>query len=201
MAGMKTLLALLCLGSMAAGAETLQSATDRIAHEAVVKFAAAGLQPDQVALTLIDLKDHQHPRLAAYRGQALFYPASVVKLFFLVAIHARMEAGDVNPTPEIERAVHDMIVTSSNDASQAVFQVITGTTSGPELSGDALRDFLDKREWVNRYFAALGYRGINTNQAAYAEGPYLRDRQARGPDYERNNKLNTDSVARLCWRL
>jgi hypothetical protein len=80
-------------------------------------------------------------------------------------------------------AIHDKIpphATSSNDASQAVFQLITGTASGPELSGEALGNFLEKGEWVNCYFAALGYR-VNTNHAAYAEGPYLRDRLAGGP--------------------
>ena len=185
--------ALLFLSLPLAAAE-LQQAVDRIAGETVEKFAAGGLRADQLAITVIDLRSADK---ASYRGLELFYPASVVKLFYLVAIHARMQSGDVHATPEIERAIHDMIVDSSNDACQAVFQIVTGTTSGPELEGAALRDFEDKREWVNRYFASLGYRGINTDQATYAEGPYLRDRQARGPNYEKNNRLNTDSTARL----
>ena len=193
---MKALLALLCC-CLSLSAETLEAAADRIARESVEKFAPGGLHADQLAITLVDLKDRAHPQWAAYHGQELFYPASVVKLFYLVAVHARFEAGDLRPTPELERAIRDMIVESSNDATQAVFQTITGTTSGPELSGEALAEFLDKREWVNRYFAAQGYQAINTNQAAYAESPYLRDRQARGPNFERNNKLNTDAVARL----
>ncbi len=188
--------------SLPLSAEDLQQTVDRIAGESIQRFAAGGLRADQLALTVVDLQSLNGgitapPAWASYRGREAFYPASVVKLFYLVAIHARMQAGDVRSTPEIERAIHDMIVDSSNDATQAVFQILTGTTSGPELEGAALREFEDKREWVNRYFAGLGYQGINTDQPTYAEGPYLRDRQARGPNYERNNRLNTDSTARL----
>ena len=175
----------------------LQQAVDRIARESVEKFAPGGLHADQLAITVVDLGAPGGPLWSSYRGREPFYPASVVKLFYLVAIHARMQAGEVRSSPEIERAMHDMIVDSSNDASQAVFQVITGTTSGPELEGAALREFEERREWVNRYFAGLGYEGINANQATYAEGPYLRDRQARGPHYEKNNRLHTDATARL----
>lgn len=183
-------LLLLCVPLAAAD---LQRAVDGIAADAVEKFAP-GLRPDQLAITVIDLGSNVK---AGYRGLESFYPASVVKLFYLVAIHARLQAGDVRLTAEIERAMRDMIVESSNDACQAVFQVITGTTSGPELEGAALREFEDRREWVNRYFGGLGYQGINTDQATYAEGPYLRDRQARGANYEKNNRLNTDATARL----
>ena len=182
---------LLSLPLCAAG---LQQAVDRIAAETVEKFAPGGLRADQLAITVIDLRSGDK---AGYRGRELFYPASVVKLFYLVAIHARLQAGDVRSTPEIERAIRDMIVESSNDACQAVFQIVTGTTSGPELAGAALQEFEDRREWVNRYFVSLGYQGINTDQATYAESPYLRDRQARGPHYEKNNRLNTDATARL----
>ena len=51
----------------------------------------------------------QRPRGASYRGVELIYPASVVKLFYLVAAHEWMEREMVPTTPEFERAIRDMI--------------------------------------------------------------------------------------------
>ena len=104
-------------------------------------------------------------------------------------------------TPELERALHDMIVDSSNDATHYVFNALTGTTDGPELDGDALAQWLDKRNVVNRYFAGLGYQKINTNQKPWCEGPYGRERQSLGPNFENRNKLTTEAVARLLFEI
>jgi beta-lactamase class A len=120
-----------------------------------------------------------------------------VKLFYLVAAHAAMEAGTIQDTPEFERALHDMIVSSSNDATQLVFSTLTGTTGGPELTDAELEPWLAKREVVNRYFESLGFTGISVNQPTFAEDPYGRERQARGPNFENNNRVTTNAVARL----
>ncbi len=54
---------------------------------------------------------------------------------------------------------------------------------------------------MNRYFAGLGYSGINVNQKTFSEGPYGRERQGRGPHFENNNRLNTDATARLLMSI
>jgi beta-lactamase class A len=166
---------------------------DTVASKTLSNFAPA-LKPAELALTVIDLQDGS---THSYRGDAPIYPASVVKLFYLVAAHAQMESGVLKDTPELERALHDMIVDSSNDATGMVLDSLTGTTGGPELPPDELAKWMDKRNAVNRYFAGLGYTGINVNQKAFAEGPYGRERQARGPNFENNNRLTTDATARL----
>jgi hypothetical protein len=71
------------------------------------------------------------PRGFSYRGVESIYPASVVKLFYLVALHEWLEQGMAQPSTELERATKDMIVDSSNDATSLVVDVLTGTTSGP----------------------------------------------------------------------
>ena len=78
-----------------------------------------------------------------------------------------------------------------------VLDSLTGTTGGPELPPDEFAKWMDKPNTVNRYFAELGYTGINVNQKAFAEGPYGRERQARGPKFENNNRLTTEATARL----
>ncbi len=186
--------AVLCLAQ--AEPVTLDGLVADVAAKTVAQFAP-GLTTEKIALTLIDLSDRSHPVTASYRGDAPTYPASVVKLFYLVAAHAWMQRGQVKQTPEIDRAMHDMIVNSSNDATQMIVDVLTDTTGGPELEPAALAAWMEKRNAVNRYFAGLGYRGINVNQKTVAEGAYGRERQSRGPNLENGNRLTTNAVARL----
>ena len=175
---------------------TLDRLVADVAAKASERFAP-GLTPDKIALTVTDLSDKSHPVTAGYRGDATAYPASVVKLFYLVAAHAWMQRGQLKQTAEIDRAMHDMIVNSSNDATQMIVDALTDTTGGPELEPAALAAWMEKRNAVNRYFAGMGYSGINVNQKTVAEGAYGRERQTRGPNLENGNRLTTDAVARL----
>jgi beta-lactamase class A len=184
---------LLMLLAMPVFAQTLDTFVQEATAKTLANFAPA-LRPEQLAITVIDLKDGS---TASYHGDVPMYPASVVKLFYLVAANAQMEAGTLADTPEFERALHDMIVDSSNDATGLVLDSLTGTTGGPELPPAEFAVWMEKRNAVNRYFASLGYEGINVNQKAFAEGPYGRERQARGPNFENNNRLTTNATARL----
>ena len=174
--------------------ESLQDRVALIAKQAVERFGSGGLAADKFGITVRDLKTGA---LASYRGNVAMYPASVVKLFYLVAVHQQMEASKVIDTPELRRAIRDMIVDSTNEATALVLDTITGTTSGPELPPAEMAEWLEKRGWVNRYFAGLGYTGINVNQKTFSEGPYGRERAARGAKFENNNRLTTDSTARV----
>ncbi|HXG92361.1 MAG TPA: amidohydrolase family protein [Blastocatellia bacterium] len=173
----------------------------KVVDAAVAEFGKGGLTPDKIALTVIDLNDRNNPAWASYRGREQIYPASVVKLFYLVAAHNEIEAGRLKQAPELERALHDMIVDSSNDATHLVVDAITGTTGGPELDDAALKEWMEKRNLVNRYFAGLGYEKINVNQKTWCEGPYGRERQGLGLNFENRNKLTTEAVARLMYEI
>lgn len=179
----------------------LQELVNEAAHTALAKFKDKNFQESNLAITLIDLSDPQKPRQASFRGAEGIYPASVVKMFYLVMAHRLLEDGKIKETDELKRALKDMIVDSSNDATSFVLDVITGTTSGPELKGSDLKKWAEKRNAVNRYFQKLGYTGINTNQKTYCEGPYGREQLFRGPKGENRNKLTTDAVARLLTEI
>src|SRR5207244_4981815 len=125
---------------------------DGAVHQTLAKFAHQQLKPDQLAVTLVDLRDPQHPVRASYRGDAQIYPASVVKLFYLVAVHRWLEDGKLQDTGELGRALRDMIVPSYNEATHYIVDLLTGTTSGPELSPSELKKWTKKRDAVNRYF-------------------------------------------------
>jgi beta-lactamase class A len=179
----------------------LQKVVDGAARAALAKFKEKGLAEKNFAITLIDLTDPARPERASFRGAEPIYPASVVKLFYLAAAHRWMEDGRLKESEELTRAMRDMIVESSNDATHMVLDSLTGVTSGPELSPSELKKWGEKRNVVNRYFASLGYTvgpgGINVNQKPWCEGPYGRERQFLGPKFENRNKLTTDATARL----
>jgi predicted amidohydrolase YtcJ/beta-lactamase class A len=181
--------------------ERLTKLTSDTVATALERFGQVGLSKDKIALTVIDLADPDQPGRGSYRGDEPTYPASVVKLFYLVAAYHQIESGALARTPELEGALHDMIVDSSNDATHYMVDVLTGTTGGPELSDAALRDWIEKRNWMNRFFAGLGYEKINVNQKTWCEGPYGRERQGLGKDFENRNRLTTNAVARLWYEI
>ena len=94
----------------------------------------------------------------SYRGVERMYPASVVKLFYLVAIHEWMEREMTQPSAELDRAIQDMIVDSSNDATGLVVDTLSGTTGGPELPAGPFETWKFQRNIVNRYFQSLGWQ-------------------------------------------
>ncbi len=95
----------------------LQELVDRAVKTALDKFAAKGLTTNQIAVTLVDLSDSQKPVQASYRGDVQIYPASVIKLFYLAAVQRWLEEGKLKDTPELRRAMRDMIVDSLNEAT------------------------------------------------------------------------------------
>ena len=178
-------------------AASLQDLVNDAAHTALAKFADKKLTEAQLSITLIDLRDPQHPSKASFRGDERVYPASVVKLFYFVAVHRWLEDKRIEQTDELKRAVRDMIVDSSNEATQYVLDVLTHTTGGYELPPKEMADWQDKRNVVNRYYLTLGYTNINTNQKTFCEDAYGREKVSRGPNGENRNKLTTDATARL----
>ena len=176
---------------------SLQELVDNAAHTALAKFADKKLTENQLSITLIDLRDSQHPVTASYRGNERIYPASVVKLFYLGAVHRWLEDKKIQETDELKRAVRDMIVDSSNEATQYVVDVLTQTTGGFELSPKEMEEWQYKRNAVNRYYASMGYTNINVNQKTFCEDAYGREKVSRGLNGENRNKLTTEATARL----
>ena len=112
-----------------------------------------------------------------------------------------MGDGRLADSAELRRALKDMIVDSSNDATAYVVDAITGTTGGPELPEAEMKVWGEKRNAVNRYFASLGYTNISANQKPWGDGPYGRERVWVGKDFGNRNALTTDATARLLTEM
>jgi len=90
-----------------------------------------------------------------------------------------------------------MITVSSNDATGFVVDCITGTTSGPEIAGaKEWEAWKERRNTVNRFFEARGYKDFNANQKTFCEDAYGREQAFRDGGKNRN-RVSTDTIARL----
>ncbi len=160
-------------------------------------FAAKGLKREEISATLIDMSDAKQFKSASFRGNDQMYTASVVKIFYMVALERQLEDGKIKMSPELERGLKDMIVDSSNEATQYVLDVITGTSSGAELPLKQFEVWQAKRNRVNRWFASMGYTNINVNQKTFCEDAYGIEQQSRKYKGANRNMLTTDATARL----
>ncbi len=175
----------------------LQAKLDAAVNEMLTAFASKGFKKEEVAATLIDMRDGQRLRMADFRGNERIYPASVVKMFYLAMLERLIETAKAKLTSELSRGRRDMIVDSSNEATQYILDVITGTSSGAELAENEFQLWQYKRNRVNRYFTAMGYENINVNQKTFCEDAYGIEQQSRNYKGQNRNMLTTNATARL----
>ena len=180
----------------------IQDVGGRLVETMLGRGPRAGFGADDLSVTLVvdDAASDRPPRGFSFNGQQPFYPCSVVKAFWLAACEARLEEGFIRPHADLERALHDMIVWSSNTATNYVIDLVTGTTGDTLLEGSEFDEWARRRSWVNRYFQSLGWAeldGINLCQKLMDDDRYGRERQFVGPDGANHNRLTTLATARL----
>jgi beta-lactamase class A len=194
------LLLLFALGARGDYREFLQALPDpsitarlRVAAEATLK-AYPKLKAEDLAITLVDVTSPTVASRGDYRGDERFYPASVIKLFFMADVYATRKQwiGDV------DRALKEMIVVSDNDATAYLVDILADTVPGPPLEGRALRRYIEKRREINRRFQKLGYAdNVSAMMKPWSFGPYGVDRQVLGENRVNRNMLTANATASL----
>ncbi len=137
---------------------------------------------------------------AGWNEERLLYPASVVKLFYAVAVERWLQQDLIPESDELQRALRDMIGDSSNDATGLVMDLLTGTSSGPALQGTAWELWQRQRQLVNDWLVSLAWPeldGVNCCQKTWGDGPYGREKQFYGADNGNRNALSTRATARM----
>jgi hypothetical protein len=137
---------------------------------------------------------------ASWAGSRQRYPASVVKLVYLIAAEAWLQDDLLVDEPELRRALAAMIQDSSNDATGLVVDLLSGTTSGPALPAAAMAGWIEQRQLVNRWLAGLGWpelEGVNACQKTWGDGPFGREREFYGASLENRNRLSSEATARM----
>jgi beta-lactamase class A len=170
---------------------SLDAALRHVAEATLKAFPK--LTADNLALSIIDVTKPDVMSRADYHGDAPFYPASVIKLFYMLEVFHQRKEND----PDVPRALHEMIVVSDNDATGFLLDTISDTCSGPELQGRALRKFIERRGVVNRYVNPMGY-DVSAMAKPWSFGPFGRDVQVMGgPTRPNRNRATANSFAAL----
>ena len=156
------------------------------------------LTADNLAISVVDVSNPATISRGDLRGDAPFYPASVVKLFIMGEVFHQKKEKD----PDVPRALQEMIHVSDNDATAFLIDVVSDTCSGSQLEGRALRKFMDKRRVVNRWLNPLGY-DISAMAKPWSFGPYGRDVQLMGGEGRPNrNRATANAFASfILWIL
>ena len=172
---------------------SIETKLRRVAESTLKDFPK--LKAEDLSMTYVDLTNMSTISRGDYHGDAPFYPASVVKLFYLAeTYHQKKES-----VPDVPRALGEMIHVSDNDATAFILDVISDTCSGPELDGRALKKFIEKRSVVNRWLVPLGY-DISAMSKPWSFGPFGRDVQLLGANRENRNRATSNAVASmLLW--
>ena len=129
-----------------------------------------------------------------------YYPASIVKLVYALAIHHWIEKKRVILNKQIEKAVFNMLKYSSNDATSFLIDLLTGTTSGLSLEGGAWDKWKYQREIINDWLISLGWdevKEFNCCQKTWEDGPYGREEDFYYPNGQNRNSMSTQGTARI----
>ncbi len=145
--------------------ERLQAILDRELAE--LTAGDAELRTARMRVALIDLDGPGAPALAHHNGDLCGYPASVVKLVYLMAAYHWQEEGRLRIDPELERLLRAMVHDSSNRATQQVLVRLTGARPGPDLPEPAYREFVEQRLAVKRWLGELGVEGLHCVHPTY----------------------------------
>lgn len=165
----------------------------KAAAEATLK-AYPKLKAEDLAISLVDVTNPAVIARADYLGDEHFYPASVIKLFFMADVFAthKEKLGDV------DRALKEMISVSDNDATAYLVDILAETAPGPPLEGRALRRYVERRREINRHFQKLGYTdNVSAMMKPWSFGPYGVDLQVLGENRVNRNMLTANACASL----
>lgn len=176
-----------------------------IEAQAAPLYAARNVPFEQFAYVLTEpVQAGGRPEGAALRADWRAYPCSLVKVFHLVAAQLRLEDGRLSAHEELDRAMRDMILWSSNSATNYIIDLLTGTTGDTLLSDEEMSLWCERREEINRIFAALGwpeFAGINLNQKLMDDLRYGREKIALERSAAGHNCLTPIAMARLMHEI
>jgi Beta-lactamase enzyme family len=149
---------------------------------------------NKLSVTLIDIQTRER---GDFQESIPRYPASVVKIFWLVAIYQKIEQRDVEESM-LSSEISAMINKSDNNASNQVLDVITGTKS-TQISFENCKQ---NRENLNNFFYRANYsKKINISQKTVLNHTDLKGCDKKLRDNGGKNKLTTDSTARLMYEI
>lgn len=183
------------------------SELQKIVNETVAIAKNKGLPTDALSITLVDASDTKTHYKAGYNNQILRFPASVSKLFWLVAFFDKVHHGFIADESNFYDHLNQMMRISDNESASKILDAITETNSGEALPEKDFSTWLNKRSQINSLFEQAGYAGVILSMKNYPiddlqEAPTGRDLQLKQtPALADGNQVTTDQAARLMYEI
>ncbi|MEB3225928.1 MAG: serine hydrolase [Synechococcus sp.] len=139
---------------------------DNIVGEMQALAVAKNLPPEAMSIVLVDLN---RKAIASYQPNEFHYPASVSKLFWLVAFYAQVTQGRLNAA-EYGEDIALMVTQSDNNATSRIIDALTDTTTSPTPENTTPNNYqawLAKRKQLNAFFEAADYGELDLTQKTY----------------------------------
>lgn len=186
--------------------KNLQTIIDQV----VERVKAKNLPTKNLSIHLIDVNRKNY---AEYRSQIPRFPASITKLFWMVALYDQVEKNQlsrdlIDYTPECLEDVCQLIKKSNNESASRILDQITQTSSVPSEQTEPFEIWLEKRHSINQFFQKAGYQDIDVSQKNFPipylkmENPQHRDLEMRGDDKQPfRNQISADQAARLMYEI
>ncbi|MGB7375104.1 MAG: serine hydrolase [Rivularia sp. (in: cyanobacteria)] len=175
-----------------------------IIDEVVTSVKDKQFSTEPLSITLINLKTSNY---AGYQQDKFRYPASVVKLFWMVYLYAQIEKGILSEA-DFSQYLDEMIKNSDNEAASHILDRITDTQYQESIQGEEYTSWKNKRLQVNQYFQQAGFDKINVSQKTFPISdlefsvPKGSDLKLRGnPQNPIRNQISTQQVARLLYEI
>ena len=184
----------------------LQAIIDRVINQ----VEQQKLSTSSLSIHLIDV---QNKTFAEYRSQTPRFPASITKLFWMVALFAQVEAGVLSPemtnyTPECEADICKLVKNSDNEAASHILDQLTQTSSQSNPATETYENWLKKRHSINQFFQKAGYKDIDISQKNYPipelkmEEPLAWELKMRGnPKQPIRNQITAEQTGRLMYEI
>jgi beta-lactamase class A len=181
----------------------------KILEDTVKAVTNDKLKKEDLSIAVIDVN---HNEIAGYQSDRSEYPASVVKLFWAVALYEQIDHKLWKNTATFDALAKKMIVESDNEAASFIVDSITKAPSIPKnLEGKEWQDWRLKRLSVNQFFNLGGYENLNVSQKTYPI-PYLNLSEPTGtdktmrqenttPDKPVRNKVTAEQAAKLMYEV
>jgi Beta-lactamase enzyme family len=177
--------------------ENLQAIVDELVNMAAEK----GRPTDALSITLIDVKSNE---VAGYQQQELRFPASVLKLFWMVYVYGGLAQGIFPEETAFRTDLYQMIQQSSNNAASRIIDAVTGTKSGEKLKGEAYEEWKRRRLFLSDFFQKAGYDGIILSQKTFSTKDRPTGREGQmwdDPQQPIRNKISSAHAARLMYEI
>ncbi len=182
--------------------------TQEIVEKVLSLAQAKGLPINRLSVSLVDLNSSSCCSYGYYADKDPRFPASISKLFWMVAFFGELQAGKKGGDQISGEDLYKMIQNSDNEPASSVLDWLTDTQSGSNLSKDDLDTWKSNRNSVNNFFAKAGYQNINVSQKNFPIPklkllkPDGRELQMRGSQSNPiRNSLTTYETARLLYEI